>query len=517
MNHKVVSYLKLEEVRIDHIHIRAALTLVTNSTLTDHQAVILCLCRGRSPLRSRLTKTTIDHVGLQSDIAGIDFTPIYGTNDANIATELLIASLQFAIKSNSIITKISRRKKVIKPWITPGLIRCMRTRDRLHRKSKCDPDNHILKLSYKRYRNFCNNLLKRLKRNFERNEIMRAKNNNKRLWDTLKKITYTSKSDYRANDLIQAASVADSLNCVNEYFVNVGKSLADRIDCNNSGNVDLVLDRVGNSGLGSFVLLNTDSNEVSRMIAGLKSKCSVGWDNISNDLLKQHCHLLATPLTYIFNLCLSNGTFPSCLKKAVIIPIHKSGERDKVQNYRPISIFPSISKLLERLINTRLVRYLESNSLLSNSQFGFRTGKSTDNAVYELVDYIVQNLDKGNKTLGLFLDLAKAFDTVSIPILTKKLEKIGIRGVQLKLFNDYLTDRYQCVKFDNYFSRDIPVTYGVPQGSILGPVLFLIYINDLLELNSVRGKIISYADDTVLLFSAGTWDSVFREAQEASG
>lgn len=159
------------------------------------------------------------------------------------------------------------------------------------------------------------------------------------------------------------------------------------------------------------------------------------------------------------------------------------------------------------------MNYLETNCFLSPSQYGFRSKKSTSDAVHDLTDYIATNLDRGNKVLSIFLDLAKAFDTVSVPILLQKMEGLGIRGTQLKIFQDYLCERTQCVKIDDIISEERSTVYGVPQGSVLAPTLFLIYINDLGMLSLPNGKIITFADDTVLLFSASSWKEVYTIAQ----
>lgn len=504
---------RMNKTCLDHIILKTkynALTLIFNTTVTDHETVMLSLNLKIQRIYSQINSTQINNEGLQNDLANIDLQPIYGNNDPHLAMEYLINSIHTALDKNTIVKKLSRRNKVIKPWITPGLLKCTRNRDRMHKNAKKQPNNQILNITYKRYRNFCNKLLKKIKRDYDKKIIEKAGNSNKKIWEAIKTITNTTKSKTSAYELLIQNDIQNSIDNVNQYFANIGDVLASKILQSNLDTPNL---NSNNPPTNSFVLLDTDEDEVNNIITGLKNTSATGWDKIPNKLLKNYRKILIPHITYIFNNCLAAGTFPNCLKKSVIHPIHKTGDRDRVNNYRPISILPSISKILEKIINIRLINYLENNNLLSNCQFGFRPGKSTDDAVHELTNYVVGGLDNNNKIVGIFLDLAKAFDTVSIPILLNKLELLGIRGNQLKLFEDYLCRRQQCVMIDKYTSSDLPVQMGVPQGSILGPILFLIYIDDLLKLNLVHGKIISYADDTALLFSHKTWHKAFNAAQ----
>ena len=203
-------------------------------------------------------------------------------------------------------------------------------------------------------------------------------------------------------------------------------------------------------------------------------------------------------LTHIINQSLSIGIFPDCLKITKVIPLFKKGDEHILDNYRPISLLPAISKVFEKIVFNQLYQYFTDNDLIFTSQYGFRKLHSTEFASIELVDRISQYMDSGKLPLSIFLDLSKAFDTLDHSIWLSKLKFYCVSNTPLKWFQSYLQNRQQFVEFDGTCSDTTFLNTGVPQGSILGPLLFLIYMNDI-HTASNKFDMILYADDTNLM------------------
>lgn len=498
-------------LKINKKELRATIAVLHTST-TDHFTTFLTIAKIKDHVTAYKTRSTINYEAALMDLKTVNLSELLCCDNPNLVINDLMSALMKTIKENTIITNVPKKDRNIKPWITPGILRCIRNRNKLQKKVKVEPYNDINKITYIRYRNYCNNLIKKLKRKYERELLDKSVNNNKLMWKTIKNITYTRKINDANSELLSLkSSPTASADYVNDFFANIGKQIAQQIQpCTEEWNAYL---RNLPKQNGSFVLLDTDQNEVRNILLSLKSGSAPGWDNIPTTFLKHVQSEIVPIITHLANLCFSQGIFPTALKQSIITPVYKAGDRGIVSNYRPISVLPAISKIIEKLLNSRLLNYLNKCKILSPSQFGFRQGKSTEDAVSALSSLVVEQLDNHKKCLSVFLDLQKAFDTVSIPILVHKLKAIGLRGVPLELFKDYLSSRRQRVKLDSYTSGDAEVSYGVPQGSVLGPTLFLIYINDLCTMEIKQANIFSYADDTAVVFSADSWEQVKEIAE----
>lgn len=224
-------------------------------------------------------------------------------------------------------------------------------------------------------------------------------------------------------------AIADEFN---RTFAGMGKKLANKIEKNNNFNL------TRSSHINSMVLLPTNTQEMQTLINELKNKKAVGLDDIKAEVLKSVSNYILNPLVYIGNRCMEDGVWPSAFKQTVVIPIYKKGDKNMVTNYRPISLITHLSKVFEKLIKRRLTTYINKFNLLSDSQYGFREKMSTEDALLTLTSKLYSTLNEGKPSLCVFLDLSKAFDTVSHELLLQSLEDIGIRSNCLKLFKSYI-------------------------------------------------------------------------------
>ena len=296
-------------------------------------------------------------------------------------------------------------------------------------------------------------------------------------------------------------------NGFNNFFSQVGPNLASEIEQSDVSYDSFLSD----NNPVNFNFSRISETDILKMCNQLKPKLSSGVDFISNKLLKHIAPIIITPLHYLINLSLESGYIPSELKIARIVPVFKDGDSHSYTNYRPISLISSFAKLLEKIVSKQLVGFLTAHNIIYKHQYGFRTNHNTSHPVLHFTDKIYNSLNQKPPaiTLSIFIDLKKAFDTVNHEILLKKMEHYGVRGSSNVWFHNYLSEREQFVCLDAAQSDKTKITCGVPQGSVLGPLLFLIFINDLP--NATEFLTLLFADDTTFQYSDINLDTLFEK------
>ena len=296
---------------------------------------------------------------------------------------------------------------------------------------------------------------------------------------------------------------------MNRHLVEIGKKLSAEVPVAESG---LHYERFLGKRLPSSIVLHaTNEHEVIETIAGLNSNKSSGYIDIPAALIKESKYLIARPLATAFNHCLETGDYPDILKIGKVIPLHKKGPKHEVGNYTPISILSPVNKIFETILHKRLIEFWEKYHLFADKQFGFCKNHSTNLALTFLHEAILKQRDLDNSVCAIFMDFAKTFDTVNHQILIGKLEHYGVRGIASSLIASYLTNRKQYTVNNEQASDMLSITVGIPQGSVLGPFLFLVYIDDLP--NSCGSNVLMYADDAVLLCNYKIFDGLIIKSE----
>ncbi len=435
----------------------------------------------------------------------VDFNPVFNSQDVNQSYDRFLELYLEAFEMAFPLKSINVPKKFVKqsPWITKGLTLSAITKSELLKKKHKSPTiQNITK-----YTNYCTiykSLLRRAKSSYYYSEFALAKNNMKRSWSLIrsalnKQDTKEMLPNYFKHNNVIISDNKTIANKFNLFFANIGYEISQNVPQTNQH----FSSYLGYPNQHSMFLDPVDRLDIIDIVSKMKAKPSIDNNNISSKLMKESISYTSEPLCHILNLSLSTGIVPDSMKIARVIPIFKNGDKSDFNNYRPISILPAFSKILEKIVAKKLMKFLENTNQFYKHQYGFRPHHTTVHPVIHLLNQIANENDKITKniTMATFIDLSKAFDTIDHKILLRKLEHMGIRGQVNTWLSSYLNRRQQYMEFSNYKSNLAFLKCGVPQGSILGPILFIVYINDICN-SSKKLKLLCFADDTTCSYSS---------------
>lgn len=402
--------------------------------------------------------------------------------------------------------KVTKRTPKLNPWITDGIIVSVERKHELCRDwsstvTNRNPEGNVLLYKvFSDYRRMLKSIIKVAKRSYYCNEIHKNIENSKKTWQIINELRGKKKKQTKPPFIINNERVMNRrviANGFNSYFVSIAPKLNETLSSSEAFGLPILpiktfYDFLGKKNEKSIMLEDCTPNEIMEIIKGFENgKAS----DIPVSVIKRSSHVITPILSRYINILMSNGTFPDVLKTGRITPVFKKGNPEEIENYRPISTLSIFGKIFEKIIYSRIYSFVSSQGIISKTQFGFRQSHSTSHAVNYSVNLITESLKLKHHVLGIFIDLSKAFDTIDHGTLLVKLQGYGIRGVANDLIKSYLTNRSQYTEVVGEKSDDLKIQFGVPQGSILGPLLFLLYMNDIANCSSL-GSFVTFADDT---------------------
>ena len=437
-------------------------------------------------------------------------------------TNCIQATIDNCFKVDPQILKKSKRNRLENPWITGGLINSINYKNFLYEKWKKGKskknvlgDSEIYE-KYKNYRKKLRILIKFAKNKFYCKKFDNCQGNSKKTWELINELRGKSNSKSKSSFLVQGNVIKDRriiANEFNKYFTSVAYNLNENALKSENLPITPIPDfstYIGKRVNDSFFFEPCSHDEIKEIMSDLEDgKAS----DIPIRVLKSCLSTVAPYLTTFYNKFIEMGIFPDILKAGQVTPIFKKGNTQMFQNYRPVSTLPCFGKIFEKVIYTRLYKFVISKNILYENQYGFRSHHSTSQAVNYSIDKIICNIENKNHVLGIFIDLSKAFDTICHEKLLFKLENYGIRGTPLSLLRNYMTNRHQLTNFNGVKSNLLSVLYGVPQGSVLGPLLFILYINDVINC-SKHGHFVMFADDTNIFVAGNSEKEAYDKAKE---
>ena len=470
------------------------------SSISDHYPVFLSIPCNSSNQNSdpfivnyrKINSESITKFRLDYNAMFLDM--LLEVDDAPRAFELFHTQFQKLYDKNfPVQCKTITRKSMLKPWVTSALSKKIKIRDNLCLLAK---KGRVDRQVYKDFRNLLNKELKNAKALYHSKKFQNSNGNIKKTWDIINK-------SIKSRNFRSKIVLVENQNIVNDFdipnkFVNHFSNVANIVD-GNRPDMNNVKKYLQNRQINTFYLSKITHKEIENAIEQLKDN-GCGLYNFSTDLLIGIKSDLSPILVKLFNLCTDQGYFPEELKTGCITPIHKKGDKAEISNYRPVCSLSPFSKIFERIIYSRMLSFINKYDLFSNTQHGFRPNLSTESALLKFIDTVHKGLTLKQNVGTIFMDLSKAFDVMNHDVLETKLEHYGFRGTFLKILMSFIRNRKYFVNVNGLNSCTKVVNIGVPQGSTIGPMFFLIFVNDM-KACTILLELIQFADDTTLIFS----------------